>query len=57
MKRLVILGSGTGGTMVATKIRKRLDESEWKIIIDKDEKLYYPLEIYLYQTSILPARR
>ena len=43
MKRLVIIGSGTGGTMVAAKIRKRLDESEWKIIIiDKDEKLYYP---------------
>jgi len=43
MKRLIILGSGTGGTMVAAKIRKRLDASEWKIIIiDNDERIYYP---------------
>ncbi|MBW1999929.1 MAG: NAD(P)/FAD-dependent oxidoreductase [Deltaproteobacteria bacterium] len=42
MKQLVILGSGAGGTMVAAKIRKQLDEMEWKItIIDNDEMHHY----------------
>ena len=38
MKKVIILGSGAGGTMVAAKLRKELDESVWKItIIDNDE--------------------
>ena len=42
MKKVVILGSGAGGTMVAAKLRKELDESEWKItIIDNDEIHHY----------------
>ena len=42
MKNLVILGSGAGGTMVASKIRKELDETEWRItIIDNDEIHHY----------------
>jgi len=42
MKTLLILGSGTGGTMVANKMSHHLDENEWKIIIvDKDETHYY----------------
>lgn len=36
MKRIVILGAGSGGTMMANKLRKDLDD-EWSIvIIDKD---------------------
>ena len=37
MKKIVILGSGPGGTMVANKLRIELSEREWQIsIIDKD---------------------
>ncbi len=39
MKKLVILGAGCAGTMVANKLRKKLDKSEWSItIIDKDDQ-------------------
>ncbi len=42
MRRVIILGSGAGGTMVAANLRKELDESEWEILmIDKDEKHYF----------------
>ena len=42
MKRLLILGAGTAGTMVANKLRPRLDEREWNItIVDQDETHYY----------------
>ena len=41
MKKLVILGGGTGGTMMANKLRKDLDD-DWMItIIDKDNIHYY----------------
>lgn len=43
-KKLVILGAGCAGTMMANKMRKRLRESEWSItIIDRNnEHLYQP---------------
>ena len=42
MKTLLILGAGTGGTMVANKMSRYLDPREWKIsIVDSDEKHYY----------------
>jgi len=42
MKTLLILGGGTGGTMVANKMSELLDTQEWKIIVvDKDETHYY----------------
>jgi len=31
MKKLVILGAGTGGTIMANKLRKELPKNEWKI--------------------------
>ena len=38
MKKILILGSGAAGTMVAAKLRKELSDSEWKItMIDNDE--------------------
>ncbi len=41
MKKLLILGAGTAGTMMANKLRRSLDES-WRItIIDKDPLHYY----------------
>src|SRR4030042_4602604 len=42
MKNIVILGSGSGGTMVATLLRRQRDEKEWKItIIDRDWQHHY----------------
>ncbi len=42
MKTFLVLGAGTGGTMMANKLAKRLDPQEWKIIlVDKDETHYY----------------
>ena len=42
MKKLVILGAGCAGTMVANKLRKKLDTSEWSItLIDKDDQHVY----------------
>lgn len=41
MKKLVILGAGSGGTMMANKLRRDLDD-EWSItLIDKDNVHYY----------------
>ena len=42
MKKIVILGSGAGGTIVGVKLRKELSDKEWKItIIDNDEMHHY----------------
>ncbi len=42
MKKLVILGAGTAGTMMANKLRKSLERDEWDIIIiDKFRSHYY----------------
>lgn len=64
MKKLVILGSGAGGTMVAAKIRRVLDEREWDItIIDNDEMHHYqpgwlfiPFGVYTAQDCAKPKR-
>lgn len=46
-KKLVILGAGCGGTMIANMLRKKLAVSEWSItIIDKDNK-------HIYQPGLL----
>lgn len=44
MKKLLVLGSGTAGTMVVNKLHKKLDAKEWSItVIDKDnDHLYQP---------------
>jgi sulfide:quinone oxidoreductase len=42
VKRLLILGSGTAGTMVANKLRPRLALDEWDItIVDQEATHYY----------------
>ena len=42
MKRLLILGGGTAGTMVANRLVHALDMDEWKItVVDQDEIHYY----------------
>jgi sulfide:quinone oxidoreductase len=65
MKTLLILGAGTGGTMVANKKVQELDPREWEIIIvDSDETHYYqpgylliPFGIYSSKDVQKPKRK
>lgn len=41
MKKLLILGAGTGGTIMANKMRKDLPREEWDITIIDQEKTHY----------------
>ncbi len=42
MKRLLVLGAGTAGTMAVNKLRPRLPADEWKItVVDPDDTHYY----------------
>ncbi|GAP07406.1 MAG TPA: NAD(P)/FAD-dependent oxidoreductase [Anaerolinea thermolimosa] len=42
MKKLVVLGAGTAGTMVANRLSKLLDMDEWQItMVDQDPVHYY----------------
>ncbi len=62
MKNLVVLGYGAGGTMVATKLREKLKESEWRItVIDRDWQHHYqpgwlfiPFGIYTQEDCAKP---
>ena len=64
MKTFLILGSGTGGTMVANKMSQHLDPAEWRIIVvDRDENHYYqpgflfiPFGIYSQSDVVKPKR-
>src|SRR5665648_199329 len=42
MRRLVVLGAGTAGTMVVNKLRSKLPRAEWSItIVDPATQHYY----------------
>ncbi len=42
MKKLLILGAGTAGTMVANRMARLLDPDEWRItLVDQNETHYY----------------
>lgn len=42
MKKLVILGAGTAGTIIANILDRRLDRKDWRItVVDKDNEHYY----------------
>ncbi len=41
MKRLIILGAGTAGTIMANKMRKSLSSTDWNIIVVEREKDHY----------------
>jgi sulfide:quinone oxidoreductase len=64
MKKLVVLGAGTAGTMVVNKLSHLLDREEWHItIVDQDETHYYqpgflfiPFGIYGRNDVIKPKR-
>ena len=64
MKSLLILGAGTAGTMVANKMRRLLDNDEWRItIVDQNETHYYqpgflfiPFGMYSKNDVVKPKR-
>ena len=42
MRKILILGAGAGGTIVANMLRQQLPESQWQIvIIDRDDRHHY----------------
>jgi sulfide:quinone oxidoreductase len=42
MRKLLVLGGGTAGTMVVNKLRRRLDRTEWTItVVDASDRHYY----------------
>ncbi len=49
MNRLLILGGGTAGTIVANRLRRRLDEDSWQItVVDQDDRhLYQPGQLFV----------
>jgi sulfide:quinone oxidoreductase len=64
MKKILILGSGAGGTMMAAKLHKELNDREWSItILDNDEMHHYqpgwlfiPFGIYTAADCMKPKR-
>src|SRR6266536_3151630 len=65
MKKLLILGAGTAGTMMANRLRKKLPVDEWAIaIVDQYAKHYYqpgflfmPFGIYSEKDVIKPKKK
>ncbi|WP_448630057.1 type III sulfide quinone reductase, selenoprotein subtype [Cellulomonas soli] len=46
-RRLLVLGAGTAGTMIANRLRRVLDTDDWQItVVDKDD-------VHLYQPGFL----
>lgn len=64
MKRLLILGAGTAGTIMANKLAPVLDKNEWEItLVDQEEIHYYqpgflfiPFGMYNRDDVIKPKR-
>jgi sulfide:quinone oxidoreductase len=65
VKNLVVLGHGTGGTIIATKMRQRLPEKDWQItVIDRDWQHHYqpgwlfiPFGIYTPEDCVKPKAK
>jgi sulfide:quinone oxidoreductase len=65
MKKLLILGAGTAGTMMAAKMRRNLDRDDWEItVVDQDDRhiyqpglLFIPFSIYRTRDVIKPRSR
>ncbi len=48
MKRLLVLGGGTAGTMVVNKLRPRLPRNEWQITVVEQRDVHYYQPGYLF---------
>ncbi len=65
MKRLLVLGGGTAGTMVVSKLRRRLDRAQWRItVVDQNDThlyqpglLFIPFGTYRPDEVVKPRRR
>ena len=65
MKKLLILGAGTGGSIMANKMRKKLSGSEWKITVVEREMnhfyqpgfLFIPFGYYERKDILKPAHK
>ncbi|MHB1863850.1 MAG: type III sulfide quinone reductase, selenoprotein subtype [Gemmatimonadaceae bacterium] len=65
MKKILILGAGTAGTMTAVKLRRVLAPDEWEItIVDRDDRhvyqpglLFIPFGIYQERNLYKPRSR
>jgi len=65
MKKLLILGGGTAGTMVANRLSRELDLMEWEItVVDSDPVHYYqpgfvfvPFGIYKKLDDVIKPRK
>ena len=42
MRRLLVLGGGTAGTMIVNKLRRQLARKDWEItVVDRDDDHFY----------------
>ena len=65
MKKLLVLGAGTAGTMAVNKLRPRLRHDEWQItVVDQDDAHHYqpgylfvPFGAYRPEELVKPRRR
>ena len=65
MKRLIVLGGGTAGTMIVNKLRRKLPEREWQItVVDQDDRHLYqpgllllPFGVYTPHELVKPRHR
>jgi sulfide:quinone oxidoreductase len=65
MKRLVVLGGGTAGTMVVNKLRGKLPARDWEIVVvDRDDTHLYqpgllllPFGVYTPEELVKPRQR
>jgi sulfide:quinone oxidoreductase len=65
MNRLLILGAGTAGTMMANKMRKHLSHTEWDITIVEKERdhfyqpgfLFIPFGYYKRENIVKPVQK
>jgi sulfide:quinone oxidoreductase len=65
MRRLLVLGAGTAGTMVVNKLRRKLPRDEWSVaIVDQDNQHIYqpgllllPFDVYRADDLVKPRKR
>ena len=65
MRHMLILGGGTGGTIMANKLASALDERDWRItVVDETEEHYYqpgflfvPFGTYRMRELVKPRRQ
>ncbi len=64
MRRVVVLGAGTAGTMTVNKLRRKLDRDEWQItVVDQNDSHHYqpgyllvPFGVYQPDELVKPRR-